>query len=414
MTIATGKTTDAGLTVLRDKVKKLNKRAVRLGLAEMTLTVVRTETVKRSTLSGLDCSVRINHVEVDGCPPCIDGWVVAARIEFTEAGNLVHVAPNAGSIDHAWKTAPNRCDHCNTIRRRNDVIVIRNVDGRELCVGRNCLADYIRSKDAEAMIEYADWLGNVERFISDADDDYRGERVVFGESIETVLSAASICIRKLGWVSGREAYNGQKGSTKNDVSALLFAPPAGSRAYRDWERWIEDCDLTVCDHDIDLAAKALAWAKSLDPKESEYLHNLKVLAQSEWIGADKFGYVVSMIPAYNKEVERETERAARAARAAAKGEKGYIGEPKKRIKGIEATCVGVRSYEGSYGVGTCIRFEHRIDDASYAVLTWFATGDKTEDYEVGEDYTFDATCKKHEDNPKYGKATLINRVTVKS
>ena len=408
--IANGKLREVALSLLQDKVKGLNKRAVRLGLEPMTLTVVRVEEVDTKNPSGLPQTVKVNHIELNGCAPCINGWTVVARIEFTEAGNLVHCAPHAGSVDHAWKTCGNVCQHCNTKRRRNDVIVIRHTDGREIIVGRNCLADYIRSADAEGLIEYASWLGSVETLVSDCEDcdEYHGPRAKPTERLETVVAAASICIRKLGWVSGSVAYDKNIGSTKNDVFSLLF-PPYNSAARADWKAWIKDCDLTICKHDTDLAAKAIEWAKSLDAGESEYLHNLKTLAQLESVDASKFGYIVSIIPAYNRAVERETEYADE---KAAKGTKVFIGEPKKRMKAVEATCVGVRSFEGAYGVTTMVRFEARVDSDSYAVLTWFATGDKTEEWGVGELYTFDATCKKHEDNSKYGKQTMINRVKL--
>jgi hypothetical protein len=417
MTIATGKLTDAGLSVLRDKLVKLNKRAARLGLEPLTVTVLSTERVTRKTPSGLDTTVCINEVECAGSVPRVNGWEVVARIEFTGAGNLVHCAPGAEGLDCRYRNSDNVCDHCNTNRVRNDLIVLRHSDGREIRVGRNCCADYVRTGDAAGLIEYAGWLGGIERMVGECDEDgYREGNGRPVESVETIVRAASICIRKLGWTSGREAYedlSGRKSATKNDVCNLLWAPPAGSRAYADWKRWIEESELTVCDYDRELAAKALEWARTVEPGKSDYLANLKVLAQLELVGTDKIGYLVSVIPAYNRACDRETERAARADAAAAKGRKGYIGEPKKRMRGITATCTGLHSFEGHYGVTTLVRFEHRISDSEYAVLAWFATGDKTEDFEKGTEYTFDATCKDHNDHEKYGKQTRINRVTVK-
>jgi len=409
MTIATGKLTDLGVSRLTDKVNKMNKRAVKLGLDELVLTVVSREAKKVTGPSGLDYTVWVNEVEVDGQLPCIDGWSVAARIEFSEHGNLVHVAPGIDNLDSRYRTVSNHCEHCNTKRRRNDILVLRHSDGRELCVGRNCVADYIRSGNADGLIWYASYLGS--DLCSECDEDWemRGERVKHFESVKTIVRASSVCIRKLGWVSGRIAYEQDKGSTKNDVCALLY-PPYSGEARKGWERWIKDNDLTVCDHDRDLADKAMAWAESVDTSKSEYLHNLQILVKSEHVGADKFGYLVSLIPAYNKAVERETEYAARNAK---KGRKEFVGEPKKRMRGITAKCVGLNSFDGHYGVTTLVRFEHRTDSDSYAVLTWFASGDKTEDFEVDEEYTFDATCKDHEDHEKYGKQTRINRVTVK-
>ena len=412
MTIASGRLTEAGVARLTDKLNKMNKRAVKLGKDELVLRVVSKEAIKRKTPSGLDYTLWVSDVEVDGCLPCIDGWKVAARIEFTGGDNLVHTAPWVDSIDSKYRTIGNVCDHCNTKRRRNDVLVLRNDDGRELCVGRNCVADYVRSGDAEDLIRYADLFSMDLCDGCDGDYDMRGSRVKPVESVATVVAASSVCIRKLGWVSGKVAYADGIGSTKNDVFALLY-PPYDKEGKKAWKLWIENNDLTVCDHDVELATKAIEWAKSVDTSKSEYLHNLSVLVSEEWVHADKFGYLVSLIPAYNKAVERETEYAARKAKAAAKGSKEYIGEPKKRSKGIVATCVGMNSFEGNYGVTTLVRFESRIDSDSYAVLAWFASGDKTEDFEVGTEYTFDAMIKGHNDHEKFGKQTLINRVTVK-
>ena len=92
MTIASGKLTDSGVARLTDKLNKLNKRAVRFGLDEMVLRVTQREAIETKGPSGLPYTVWINHIEVDGCQPCIDGWSCVARIEFTDQGNLVHCA----------------------------------------------------------------------------------------------------------------------------------------------------------------------------------------------------------------------------------------------------------------------------------------------------------------------------------
>ena len=125
------------------------------------------------------------------------------------------------------------------------------------------------------------------------------------------MQVASICIRKLGWKSSRAAYDGGFNSTKSDVFAVLY-PPTGRADRRDWEKWIEKNELTVSEFDKDRAAKALQWAQSLEPGDSDYLHNISILANSESVHADKFGYVVSIIVAYEKDCEREVERKARA------------------------------------------------------------------------------------------------------
>lgn len=411
MAIATGRMTDLGVARLREKLEKMNKRARRINRDEMILTVVQREAILVKNPTGLDYTVWMNDIEVDGELPCIEGWTCAARIEFTDAGNLVHCAPGVDNLDSKYRTIGPDCDHCNTSRRRNDILVLRHDDGRELCVGRNCVADFCRSGDGAALIYYAQNFSGDLCAECDGDYDFRGGRVKTTETVKTVVSASSICIRKLGWVSGKTAYDYRTGSTKNDVFNLLY-PPYSMLARKDWMKWIENNELTVTAYDTDLADKAIEWAKSVDSSKSDYLYNLSILAKSDYVHTDKFGYLVSLIPAYNKAMERETERADRRDKAAAKGEKVYYGSPKVRSKAIKATCVGLNSFEGKFGVTTLVRFE-ACDNNSYSPLAWFASGDKTEDFEVGNDYTFDAMIKGHNDHEKYGKQTLINRVTVK-
>jgi len=407
MIIATGSLSGRSLSKLRDKVDKMNKRAARLGMEEMVITILGEEAVKRIGPSGLEYTTWAHRVEVAGCAPRINGWEVIARIEFTEAGNLVHCAPGIGNLDCKYRNAGNICEHCNKNRRRNDLIVIRHSDGCEKSVGRSCLADYIRTDDAESLLAYAGFIS--EPVISDYDEDYRDGRAQPIESVITVIEAASICIRKLGWIPGSAAYGNDAAPTKNEVFSLLY-PPKGIEDRRAWTRWIENNDLTVTDYDKDLAAKVLSWAQSLEPKQSDYLANLKVLAQTEYVKSDKFGYIVSMIPAYNKEMERETERKER---TTSKGSKVFYGSPKSRERNIKAECVGIHSFSSNWGITTLIRFKHYTSDAECAVLVWFASGDKTENFEIGKDYTFDATIKDHSNHAVYGKQTNLTRVTIK-
>ena len=70
----------------------------------------------------------------------------------------------------------------------------------------------------------------------------------------------------------------------------------------------------------------------------------------------------------------------------------------------------LHTFEGRFGPTTIVRFEHSVNDGEVAVLAWFASGSKERDWEDGEDYTIDFTCKSHDDDERYGKQTKINRV----
>src|SRR3989304_10207081 len=202
ITITSGKVTDGGLSILNEKIAVFNRRATRLSLPLMAV-LVDSEVVETLTqpVSGLTYERKYNLVRVIGSVPRVNGWEVAARIEFTEAGNLVHVAPGCNAVATEWRTVGNVCQHCNSKRRRNDLVVIRHESGEEKIVGRNCLADYIRTTNAEGLIAYAVSLSEFGLLLTESEREFWGEGGGHGEYTETldnVLKFASVCIRKLG------------------------------------------------------------------------------------------------------------------------------------------------------------------------------------------------------------------------
>lgn len=162
VTIHTADLSDGDLLILSHKVEMLNRRAARFNLAPMTVTVMRVCEEHYKDDSGIDRTYRINSIELSGCQPHINEWIVVARIEFTDEGNFVVSAPGIENVNPEWRIVGNRCDHCNTNRHRNDLVVIRRTDGREKIVGRSCFADYIRTDDTRCLIEFPTLASNVE------------------------------------------------------------------------------------------------------------------------------------------------------------------------------------------------------------------------------------------------------------
>lgn len=407
-----GKVTSGGLAILRGKVEQLNRRAARLGLEPMRVDVVDSEMVTLEHPSGIKFQREYLIVNVYGETPRINGWEVAARIEFTEAGNFVHVAPGISGVKEAWRTVSNVCQHCNTSRRRTDCIVIRHDSGEEKIVGRNCLADYIRTANADSMIAYAVSLSELGTIICDSESEFWGgdKAGEYTETLDTVLKFASLCIRKLGWASGTMARNDmtmRTVSTADNVRTLLY-PPHNANAYAEWAKWVKENDLYANEHDDAEVALGKEWLATLDDtavRDSEYLHNLRVLRDLGYIQYSKMGYAVSIIPAARKAREEETRRKEF---AKSNANKGFVGEVGKRMRGLPVTVKRLRSTEGNYGVTTIITFEHDGND-----LTWFASGDRTEEFKEGAELLVDATVKNHKDDARYGKSTIVNRVTRK-
>ncbi len=403
MNIASGKVTDCGLAVLQYKVAQLNKRAARLGIVPMTVTVTGNEYIKTTHECGLDYEIRLHLVDVTGEAPRINGWAVAARIEFTEAGNFVVTAPGVEDLDHKWRTIKNVCEHCNTNRKRNELVAIRHEDGREIVVGRNCLADYIRTGDAESLLAWASMMTFTFEASAEEEKEYWGGG--YGdtsESLENILRFSSLCIRKLGWVSGKVAEECQKTSTATNVRCLMY-PPRDSGAKADWKKWIAKYELYATEFDTEEAAKALAWMQSLPLTDSsEYCYNLRIVANLGYVPNNKVNLVVSAVASAKRARDEEVKRAEFGKKNA---NKAFMGAVKERLRNLEVTVKRTHSFDGMFGVTTIITLACGDNE-----LTWFASGDRTEEYKQGSTYTIDATVKEHKDDPKYGKSTVVNRV----
>jgi hypothetical protein len=418
VTLATVELMEAGLSNLRDKVVKLNKRAARHGMVPLVMTVLSTETIERPvTVGGIVRMVPdVRHtVEINGCEPCINGWALAANIEFNDTiGNVVRIAPGRDDDGSyiAYRTVGPVCEHCNSRRRRNDVFVLEHRDGRRKIVGRNCLADYVRSGDAAALAAWAEMMDCVRLAGGDADpdelgrDDYSRDRGNPVMPLEPYLRIVAVVKRKFGWMgrtAARDSFDGT--ATADDANYVIYGRGRGHDA------WVAENELFAHEEDADYVGNAIEWAKTLCDDDNEYRNIIGRIAAAGCVDMRKLdGYAASILIAYDKNREREIEYAARAAGAK---NKDWFGCEGKREKGIPVKCVGLHSFEGHYGVTTIVRLEHYpdgADGADRACLVWFASGDKYNDWDVDAEYTIDATIKGHDDHDKYGKQTKINRV----
>ncbi|MHC4302697.1 MAG: hypothetical protein ACYS7Y_36010 [Planctomycetota bacterium] len=421
-TVATVSVHERGLALLRIKVEKLNKRAARYGMAPLELRIVASEPVERIVGSPpVQRFVRDTWTTVDiiGCEPCINGYRLIAKVEFNDiVGNVVRIVPgndDDGSFER-YRTIEPVCEHCNSRRNRNDVFVLADSDGRRKIVGRNCLADYIRSGDANTLAAYAEIVDSFGDAGGDGpageggDDDWReftGGNGNPAMHLGAYLQIVALVKRKFGWMgrtAARDSFGGV--ATADDAARYIYGR---GNAH---ERWIKENDLYPCDDDADYADRAAEWAAGLDSDgKSEYIHIIGQIARAGYVDMRKLdGYAASILIAYDKHCEREIERKARESSAQ---NKVWFGEEKKRSRAVRVKCIGLNSWEGKFGVTTMVRLEHYpdgVDGADKAVLVWFASGDKYNDWDLEAEYTVDFTVKGHDDHDKYGKQTKIKCV----
>jgi hypothetical protein len=421
-TYATAEVFAPGLSALTNKVAELNKRAARHGMDMMAVQVVRVKQfvrIRRPDPAGpvvFSLPVDLFVVEITGCAPRIDGWALVARVEFNDVvGNVVRIVPGVcddGSFVSYRAVGP-VCEHCNSIRNRNDIFVLEHSDGRRKLVGRNCLADFLRCDDANAFVrlaEYADLASQWAREASDGCYDSEGYEGGLGfvrtMPLARYLPVVAMLMRRIGWTGRTKSKETDCGPATADLAYTVCFP----RSSYD-KAWIEKSDLHANEDDAARAACAIDWVCTVDDGGSEYLHTIKQIALAgvvDFKGLD--GYAASIIVAYKNACERDAERAEKAKGAKSKV---YFGSEGIRSKGVKITCKGIHTFEGHYGVTTIVRFEHSVSDTEKAVIVWFASGDKSYDWKADAEYTVDFTVKGHDDDPKYGKQTKVNRVSCK-
>lgn len=414
VTIKTVELGDAGRNGLMTIVDKLNKRADRHGMNKLVVTVKRTFTVRNE-----DTGVDENRydVEIDGQAPCIDGWHLAAVISRNDTiGFLIKTVPGkfAGCDYSEYRNHDFSCDHCGYNRRRNDVFVLTDDNGKRKVVGRNCLADFLRCKDAEHFAEYAEWFDKLDNmgaadFAEVAYNDGFGGRACRPViELRTFLAVCRVCETKIGWTSRSDCRdNPSRTATADDAYYVIF----GSGEHH--TKFIRHYDLCARDSDYDYADKVIAWVITLTDCKSDYLDTIARIGRAGMVDSDLSGFAASIGRAYENECRWAAERAEKEDR---RKEKGFIGDADKKGQqdlGI-VRIIRLNYRDGEYGIRTIVSMEADLPNGTVAPITWFASGEKSEDngFEVGNEYTLRAGIKGQEDDPKWGKQTIVTRAKL--
>lgn len=397
-----------GLFALNDKIEKLNRRARKLGLTEVSVRIMREFTV-------IDEHTGYEYdrfdIEIEGVAPCINGWSLAARIENNPTiGTVVRVVPGRFEDDDysKYRNHDFSCDHCNTKRRRNDVFVLKNSEGFERVIGRNCLADYLRTEDAEAFARFAEFVDQFglltdEGLCGDADEmGYGSHGHRPNLPLVRYLATVRCCTRRIGWTSRSAAYDDLgRTATADDAYYVIFGSGAGH------QKFIKKNELYVNKKDYEIAEQAVRWAAALTNCKSEYLDTISRIAKAGETDEKLSGYAASIVRAWEKDQEWKKEREEK---AKGRKEKDYIGKIGKAQDIGVVTIKGTHFFETDFGVKTIVRMEAELPDNKVAPIVWFATGEQ--DYDEGDRYFLRAGVKEQTEHEKYGKQTVVARAKL--
>jgi len=407
------KVPEENLPKLTAQIEKLQKRAAKLNVGEITFTLLDYKEVEYMK-NGFPRIRRIHDVEIDGAAPKIAGWTFAATIQpmvdedGNVLGNILRVVPGTEfTIPAKYRDAVNNCDHCHTDRRRNDTFVLRyeSRDSQDRWqwkqVGRNCLRDFLGHQSPEAYATMAQILIDAATLGELAGDDgydgagsgHRIERF----AAEEFLTIAAAMIRTYGFRSNKTAreFGGQ--STSGSIDEFVnCGPEARKKNFKAY---------TVTDADKQQAADVYAWLQGLQNdariESNDYLYNLSLLGRGATFTTRNFGLATSAIATWAKEQEREINRRKRFEDDAKSQYVGTIGE---RIV-FTATVVYTNKYESDFGISHFCKF--KTDDGN--ILAYFASNDMG--WATERKVTLKGTVKKQEER-KGVKTTTVTRCSL--
>ena len=412
-------TINAALSGLfEDKLKKLNRKAAKLGMAPVTVTygdMVEKDASKRSAgaysrvVEGAYTKqtkwfAMYVEVTIEGDAPVIEGHRFLATVDLTGTVPMVRRQPWVSDADlTAFFHTDGHCDHCNTLRLRNDVLVLEEVaTGRLLQIGRNCAADFFRSKEAVQRLHVSDYLSELS--FSDEGDDW-GSSKHFQPTVGLVhmFEVAAAVVRVFGWASTKmvqedNTLSSTRGRLSNNIWPFMKMPESDKVG-------------AILPEDQTLAAGVIAWLDETFVNKtggSEFDHNVRAAIEVgsdgyRYVRSKNMGYLVWAINGYNVDREKRAVKAAALVSNIVSQFMGTVGVRADFSLALEFH----RTFSSEYGQKALCKFK----DTDGNIVVWWGTGEAAFNMIVGNTYVLKATVKGHEVYEGINQ-TAITRATV--
>lgn len=309
--------------------------------------------------------LRFVKVNVNGTA-IINDWELVASVEHTEKGNIFSKALVDVEIPERYRNSAPYCEHCNTNHYRKNTFIVRNTKTNEFKqVGRSCLCDFTFGMDAN----FAASVVSMRTIFKEYEEkDLREIPFGFNEKyydVKEILCYASETIRCFGYVKSNEPN-----STKNTMTDFFNVINGNTKfltkdIINDIENKIEKFNFNPESEQAKTEVEnALRWLDEQKESESnDYIHNLKVAVALENVTYNKFGLLVSLIPAYNRDIEKQAK-----IKAEQENEKisDYVGTVGQRVQISVDSVKCVTSWDGEYGT----TYIWKIVDTNGNVFTW--------------------------------------------
>lgn len=398
------------IQLLNKRINQLNKRAVKLNVPQISIITHGTDLIPDPTFdtsnlpSDLESKVpkiKVYNISLDVNCIKLAGYTFVGTLDHTILPGQVIVKTVPGQyVPERFFNSKPICNHCNKIRNRHETFVLQHEEGHHLQVGRQCLKDFL-GHDPSQILRL---LSSLKKLINsfDPDEEFWGGgfcgsgRRNWTFSHEEVLEVTAAVIRTYGWVP-RSSADPMDGRTATaDIVIEILLPPTNEHVAQERKKIIESLKWNK-KIDKEESKKAVEWLKEQTPN-SEYIHNLQTIANSDGVPVSMFGFWCSLIASFQRFQERLRLNEAQ------KKTNEWLGKEKDKIE-ITIKLINIQYIESFYGTVAL----HKMLDDNGRTVVWFANCDSK--MVKGKKYTIKGTIKKLD---KYNdwKQTILTRVKV--
>lgn len=317
----------------KSKIEYVNKKCIKLGFPE-----IKTNILKTYFKDGI---FNIYEVEIDGETPKIDNWKFVAKLEHTEKGNIIRNISLYQIPNYFRETSP-KCEHCNVNRKRNDTFVLKNqITGEFKQVGKNCLSDFLGGIDPHNVALYCEYLKDIELLENYSDDDVENfSKIKSYFPLFDVLALSHFFIKTYGYVKKIDSNSEKKATFQRVIDSFKEK---------------ENIKILLSNEDI---KDMINWVNN-SLEDNEYINNLKILCQFEYVEEKNIGILASLPIVYQKYIDKKNEEKI-------KKTSEYIGSSIGGKVCIRVLLQKTISFEGNWG----INYIHIFKDENDNVIKW--------------------------------------------
>lgn len=375
--------------IVIDQVNKLNRRARKLGVSEITISWGNSFLEKRKIKNSFHDVVVIN-VTINGpLNVSYDGWSFVATLQHLPTGENIIRSISDVNIPSEFHNSGSVCQHCKVNRYRKDTYLVNHEDYGMMQVGSSCIKDFLGGHSPDDLLKKATLASDIIDFMKGASN---GGTLASEEGIYDItgfLAQTIAVIRDHGWVSKAEAKDKGIISTATRVQDNYNPPDNFPFTFS-----------IVTNDDIEKAKLICEWVEDLSDNEcekSDYLHNIRAIVRSGMVGIRTIGFAVSIIAAYDKANSKP--------KLKSKLISSHIGKIKMRDEFVLTLS---RLFEGESTYGHYVKYIFHDDHGN--VFVWMTSN---QSLDLNNKYCIRGTIKDHTEFNGV-KQTVLTRCEILS